>query len=164
MEGMEGMEQDLAGVCPRLKQVIQGARESLDNEESFLGRAVCSPLTWGDSKAARAVLKEHFKGKWPDLVICTDCIYRQGIPEILIATIKEVVGPDTVMLCAAANHRPDVIEDFHHRIDSLKSEAGGEERRRAGLTHRPCRSFTVSNLRDEELDEYVRSTSIEAFW
>ena len=30
--------------------------------------------------------------------------------------------------------RPDVIEDFHQRIDSLKSEAREEERRRAGLT------------------------------
>eukprot|EP00960_Hanusia_phi_P062562 765196-Hanusia_phi.AAC.2 len=95
---------DLAGVCPRLKQVIQGHQflcrvgcddTRVDNQESFNGSVVCSPLTWGDSKAAKAVLKvrwrgvvstlpygvslpsqEHFKGKWPELVICTDCIYR----------------------------------------------------------------------------------------
>jgi hypothetical protein len=38
---------------------------------------------------------------------CTDCVYRIGVPPLLVATFRALIGPDTWILCAADSHNSE---------------------------------------------------------
>jgi hypothetical protein len=76
---------DLPHVMPQ----IQGnVAKNLGAEPHLLERVECVPLAWGDSQHASAIGKA-------DLVLCSDCLYREETHTVLLQTL-------TVRVCAPA--------------------------------------------------------------
>lgn len=53
---------------------------------------------------------------WFVWVQCADCIYRFGVPDLLVTTFVRLMGPNTTVLVAADNHHPEVIDEFRERV------------------------------------------------
>ncbi|KAJ1474035.1 hypothetical protein T484DRAFT_1833865 [Baffinella frigidus] len=54
----------------------------------------------------------------PDVILSTDCVYREGIPDLLVSSIEALMGPKSIALCAVASHKPDVMKEFCDRVAS----------------------------------------------
>lgn len=126
---------DLKGVCLRLTAAAS------ENRTCFEGRVEARPLPWGDAGAAQDVRNNCFAGEAPDVILSTDCVYREGIPDLLVSSIEALMGPKSIALCAVASHKPDVMKEFCDRVASSDT-------------------LTMDQVTAAELDPYVKCDAI----
>ena len=63
-----------------MPQIQQNVEKNLGAEPHLLERVECVPLAWGDSQHAAAIGKA-------DLVLCSDCLYREETHTVLLQTL-----------------------------------------------------------------------------
>jgi hypothetical protein len=115
------------------------------------GRASAAPLRWGDAAAA-AALSPPACGPW-DVLLAADVVYRRELFAPLLATLRALAGPDTVLVLAHLKRWGserlfwrELQRHWTPREEALTC-ASGLPRARGEREPRPVRVFTC-RLRD----------------
>ena len=73
---------DLPHVMPQIEENVE---KNLGAEPHLFQRVTCAPLAWGNSEHSLALGKA-------DLVLCSDCLYREETHTVLLQTLKVCEG------------------------------------------------------------------------
>jgi hypothetical protein len=115
------------------------------------GRASAAPLRWGDAAAA-AALSPPAHAPW-DVLLAADVVYRRELFAPLLATLRALAGPETVLVLAHLKRWGserifwrELMRHWTPRQEALVC-ASGLPRARGEREPRPVRVFTC-RLRD----------------
>jgi len=98
---------DLPHVMPQIQDNINS---NLDPLPDAKGRVTCLPLSWGNSEHSAAIGKV-------DLILCSDCLYRDETHLLLLQTLKELSHPKTLIVVALEIRRFPVEQMFFDLAD-----------------------------------------------
>ncbi|PWN51282.1 hypothetical protein IE53DRAFT_314199 [Violaceomyces palustris] len=102
---------DQEAVLPLLAKNLKGnslRSSALDWNDFSSGHGT---TRWSRETSQRQLLKDL--GGWPDLIVCTDCVYNPGLFQALVSTLLMLTKPGkTSVLMACELRSSDIMSDF----------------------------------------------------
>ncbi|KAJ1478642.1 nicotinamide N-methyltransferase-like protein [Baffinella frigidus] len=93
---------DLPHVLPQLQNNVS---VNLQQGSAARDRISVVPLAWGNTEHEAAL------GKF-DLVLCSDCLYREETHQVLLQSLEALSNPDTLVVMALEIRRPPLEANF----------------------------------------------------